>query len=96
MNDYYVYILSNKSRILYTGVTNNLFRRVFQHKHKMLEGFTKKYNIDKLVYFEHTTQIESAIRREKEIKKWRREKKMKLITGTNPLFEDLSAEWYKE
>ncbi|WP_409228687.1 GIY-YIG nuclease family protein [Gudongella sp. SC589] len=87
---YYVYILTNKSnKVLYIGVTNNIARRVYEHKTKMIEGFTKKYNLDKLVYLEETDSIESAILREKQLKKWRREKKIALIERLNPNWEEL-------
>ena len=72
------------------GITNNLERRLYEHKNKLIEGFTKKYNLDKLVYFEHTTDVNSAIRREKEIKKWRREKKNNLIESLNPDWAELT------
>ncbi len=75
MKDYYVYIMSNNSKTLYTGVTNDLMRRVYEHKNEMIEGFTKKYKIKKLVYFEHTEDINSAIEREKQIKGLLRRKK---------------------
>ena len=89
-HNYYIYILTNKyNKVLYVGMTNDLVRRLYEHKNKMLEGFTKKYNIDKLVYYEHTSNIEAAIAREKEIKKWRREKKNKLIETNNPDWKDL-------
>ena len=74
-------------------MTNNLERRMFEHKNKMLEGFTKKYNVDKLVYFEFTGSVEAAIKREKEIKKWRREKKNNLIESINPNWKDLMSEF---
>ena len=91
---YYVYMLTNKhNTVLYTGVTNNLGRRLYEHKNKVVEGFTKKYNIDKLVYFEQTNDINSAIEREKEIKGWRREKKDQLVNSMNPQWKDLSEEW---
>jgi putative endonuclease len=90
MKDYYVYIMTNKSRTLYTGVTNNLSRRVFEHKNKLIEGFTKKYNIDKLVYFEIFNNPDDAIRREKQIKGWLRKKKIDLIESLNPQWKDLS------
>lgn len=78
---------------MYVGVTNDLERRLFEHKNKLIKGFTQKYNINKLVYFEETKDITAAIAREKEIKKWRREKKNKLVTGMNPRWEDLSVAW---
>ena len=89
-HNYYVYVLSNKyNNVIYVGVTNNLTRRVYEHKNKLVEGFTKKYNVDKLVYYEYTNSIEAAIKREKEIKKWRREKKNKLIESMNPEWKEL-------
>jgi putative endonuclease len=92
---YYVYILTNwNNRVMYVGVTNNLERRIFEHKNKLLEGFTKKYNLNKLVYFETTSDIRSAIHREKEIKNWRREKKNRLVETSNPEWNDLSLEWH--
>jgi putative endonuclease len=90
MKDYYVYILSNKSKTLYTGVSNNLTRRVYEHRHKLIEGFTKKYNIDKLVYFEVFSNVDDAIRREKQIKGWLRKKKIELIESLNSEWNDLS------
>ncbi|HJX60620.1 MAG TPA: GIY-YIG nuclease family protein [Thermodesulfobacteriota bacterium] len=91
---YYVYIMTNRSKTLYTGVTNDLTRRVYEHKNKMIDGFTKKYNITKLVYFEETNDILSAITREKQIKGWLRSKKIALIGSVNPKWEDLSEEWF--
>ena len=70
MKQYYVYVMTNKSRTLYTGVTDNLERRVYEHKNKLIEGFTKRYNITKLVYYEETNDVQSAIMREKQIKGW--------------------------
>jgi len=90
---YYVYIMTNKSRTLYTGVTNNLQRRVFEHKNKLINGFTKKYNITKLIYYEVTNEVTSAIAREKQIKGWLRKKKITLIESMNPEWKDLSEEW---
>src|ERR1017187_4927005 len=92
---FYVYLLASKSRRLYVGVTNNLERRLFEHKSKEFHGFTKKYNIDRLVYFEQTTDILSAITREKQIKRWNRSRKIRLVEAGNPTWDDLSAEWYK-
>lgn len=78
---FYVYILTNwDNTVIYIGVTNNLERRLYEHKNKLVEGFTSKYNVNKLVYYEQTSDIRAAIAREKEIKKWRREKKDKLVT----------------
>ena len=92
---FFVYILASKSRRLYVGVTNNLERRLFEHKSKLVEGFTKQYNIDRLVYFEQTIDVLSAISREKQIKSRGRNKKIALIEAINPTWEDLSDEWYK-
>ncbi len=88
---YYVYILTNKSNnVLYIGVTNNLERRMFEHKNKLLEGFTKKYNLTKLIYFEMTEDAESTIRREKQLKNWHRDWKINLINQYNPEWNNLS------
>lgn len=86
---YYVYITASVSKVLYVGVTNNLVRRIWEHKQKHVPGFTQKYNVDKLVYFEHTSEVISALEREKQIKAYRREKKTALIAGTNPDWQDL-------
>lgn len=84
MNNYYVYILTNKKDgVLYIGVTNNVKRRVWEHKQKLVKGFTEKYNADKLVYFEQTPDVYSAISREKAMKKWKREWKVELIESEN-------------
>jgi putative endonuclease len=91
MKSYYVYIMTNKSRTLYTGVTNDLERRVYEHKNKLVEGFTKKYNITQLVYWEEYGDIREAIAREKQIKGWLRAKKIALIESINPDWKDLSA-----
>jgi len=93
MNQYYVYIMTNKSKTLYTGITNNLERRVYEHKQKLLPGFTAKYNITKLAYYEETTDVLAAIAREKEIKGWLRSKKIKLIELSNPDWRDLATDW---
>ena len=90
---YYVYILASRSKNLYTGVTNDLQRRVFEHKQGMSPGFTQRYRIHRLVYFEAFGHIRVAIHREKQIKSWRRAKKMALIESSNPTGEDLSASW---
>ena len=82
--------MTNKSGTLYTGVTNNLERRIYEHKHHLVKGFTNKYNIDKLVYFEETNDINAAISREKQIKAWLRKKKIALIESMNPGWKDLS------
>jgi putative endonuclease len=86
--------MTNRSKTLYTGVTNDLMRRVYEHKNKMIDGFTKKYNITKLVYYEETDDVQAAIAREKQIKGWLRKKKMALIESVNPEWKDLSEGWY--
>ena len=91
---YYVYILTNKmNTVLYTGVTNNLEYRLYEHKNKTVKGFTAKYNVNKLVYYEETGDIIAAITREKQIKGWLRSKKEELINAVNPEWNDLSEEW---
>ncbi len=93
--EYYVYIMTNKSRTLYTGVTNDVMRRVNEHKKKAdPTSFTSKYNIQYLVYFESTSSIQVALEREKQIKGWLRAKKIALIESKNPGWEDLSEEWF--
>ena len=87
---YYVYILCNKTRRLYVGITSNLGRRVWQHKSHIIQGFTKRYNIDQLVYFEVYEEPLDAICREKQIKKYRREKKIRLIELENPEWRDIA------
>jgi putative endonuclease len=94
MKHYYVYIMTNKSRTLYTGVTNNLERRVYEHKNKLVPGFTSKYNITMLAYYEETNDVQVALAREKQIKGWLRSKKIVLIESLNPQWKDLSLEWY--
>ncbi len=86
--EYYVYIMTNKSKTLYTGVTNNLMRRVHEHKNKLIPGFTSKYNIHILVYYESTSNVHAALAREKQIKGWLRAKKIALINSTNPEWKD--------
>ena len=90
---YFVYIMANTGGVLYVGVTNNLETRVDQHKHKRIEGFTKRYNITRLVYFETTNDVLAAITREKQIKGWRRAKKIALIESMNAQWKDLSEDW---
>ena len=91
---YYVYILTNyQTTTFYIGVTSNLEKRIYQHKHKTFEGFTQKYNVDKLVYFETTNSIENALNREKQLKRWHRQWKINLIKEINPNFDDLSESW---
>ncbi len=90
---YYVYILScNNNNTIYVGVTNNLVRRIYEHRNKLIDGFTKKYNVNKLVYYEQTTDIKIAIEREKQIKSWSRKKKNDLINKLNPEWNDLLIE----
>ena len=91
---YYICILTNKSGTLYTGVTGNLKRRVWQHKTKEVKGFTRKYNIDKLIYYETFGDVWSAIAREKQIKGWVRRRKLELIGSMNAEWRDLSEGWY--
>ena len=92
-HNYFIYILTNKNNtVLYTGVTNDLRERVYQHKEKLIKGFTKKYNVDKLVYFERFSHIEEAIAREKQIKAGSRQKKIDLINSINPKWHDLYNE----
>ena len=93
MQDYYIYILSNNSKTIYIGVTNNLERRVYEHKNKLIDGFTKKYNITSLVYFELFNSIEDAIRREKQLKNWHRQWKINLIESVNKEWKDLSVDF---
>ena len=93
MNQYWVYIATNSPRTLYTGVTNDLVRRMYEHEHRLVRGFTSKYHIDRLVFFEVTSDVRAAIAREKQIKAWRREKKVRLVESVNPDWKDLSAEW---
>ena len=89
-NQYYIYILANKKNgTLYIGITSNLVKRAYEHKNNIIDGFTKKYNIHKLVYYEITDDIESAIRREKQLKKWNRKWKINLIEKNNPEWIDL-------
>ena len=90
MNEYYVYILTNFSNTtLYIGITNNLKRRIYEHKNKLFDGFTKKYNINKLIYYEKVSDVKSAIQREKNLKKWNRSWKIELIKTMNPEFKEI-------
>jgi putative endonuclease len=95
MAQHYVYTMASASRVLYTGVTNDLHRRVWEHKQKFIDGFTKRYNITRLVYYEETSDIRAAIEREKQIKGWLRAKKVALIESVNPGWSDLSEGWYR-
>ena len=92
---YYVYMLASKTRRLYVGMTNDIHRRVLQHRMKAIEGFASKYNIERLVWYESTSQVLDAIAREKQIKGWRREKKIELIEEDNPGWTDLARDWYR-
>jgi putative endonuclease len=93
MKTMYVYIMASESGVLYVGATNHINRRVMEHKAGEFEGFTKKYNIKKLVYCETTEHIRAALDREKQIKGWLRKKKIDLIESTNPHWKDLASEW---
>ncbi len=93
MHNYYVYIMaSERNGTLYVGVTNNLVRRVYEHKHDVVDGFTKQYAVKQLVWFEHVEDISTAIMREKQIKKWYRKWKIELIESHNPQWKDLYEE----
>src|SRR5215470_5715517 len=92
---YYVYILTSNSGTLYTGVTYSIFTRALQHKRKETPGFTSKYDVTRLVYYEMFNDVRAAIRREKEIKGWTRKKKIALIESKNPKWQDLASEWGK-
>jgi putative endonuclease len=94
MRHYYVYIMANAGRMFYTGVTNDLERRVFQHKHKLIPGYTTKYNITRLVYYEATASVLAALAREKQIKGWLRSQKVAMIESANPGWRDLSEDWH--
>ena len=95
MKEYYVYIMASKSGVLYTGITNNLYRRVYEHKMGLGSSFTRKYKITKLVWFQEFSDINEAIRMEKRIKGWVRRKKEELIKSINPKWKDLSEGWYR-
>ena len=92
---FHVYILSSANGVLYTGVTNDLERRIFQHQQKQIPGFTATHDINRLVYFEAHGDIRAAIAREKQVKGWRREKRIALIRSLNPAFRDLSLDFHK-
>ena len=92
MSQYYVYIMASQSGVLYTGVTNDLNRRVGEHKEGLIPGFTRKYKVNRLVYYESMRDVNAAIAREKQIKRWRREKKMSLIETINRGWDDLARE----
>jgi putative endonuclease len=93
---HYVYIMTNRSKTLYTGVTNNMQRRMYEHKHHLVAGFTSTYHLTRLVYCEETPDVNAAIAREKQIKGWVRAKKIALIESINPYWRDLSEEWQGE
>ena len=93
VSQYYVYIMASYRGTLYIGVTNDLARRVYEHRHKLVQGFTKKYKTSTLVYYEVTEDVKSAIFREKQIKGWRRSKKVALIEGLNTSWADLAQSW---
>ncbi len=92
MSRYFVYIVASRSRVLYVGVTNDLNRRVGEHKEGLIPGFSQKYKTNRLVYYESTSDVRGAIAREKQIKRWRREKKVNLIENLNPEWNDLARE----
>lgn len=94
MAQFAVYILSSNSRRLYVGVTSDLLHRIGQHREGIIPGFTSRYHVRRLVYFELTPNARSAIEREKQLKKWSREKKLKLIESSNPGWLDLSVDWF--
>ena len=90
---YYVYIMASTSGTLYTGVTNDIKRRVYEHKHKLIRGFTEKYNVTQLVFYEETHDIHTALARERQIKGWVQRKKVELVKSKNPKWQDLSEGW---
>lgn len=93
--EFYIYLLASLSGTLYVGVTDDIARRFWEHKHDKIEGFSKRYQCHKLVYYECYQYIDEAIRREKQLKRWNRKKKEWLIKRTNPHWEDLAKDWYK-
>lgn len=94
MKTYFVYIMANRTCRLYIGVTSDLNRRVYEHQHRLVPGFTSKYHVDRLVYFEEATDPASAITRKKELKGWLRSKKVGLVESANPRWTDLSRKWF--
>ncbi len=96
MAQYYVYVMTNATRTLYIGVTNDLLKRVYDHKGKLTGGFTKKYNVTWLAYHEVTGDVSAALSREKQLKKWSRGKKVALIGSFNPQWKDLAQDWYDD
>lgn len=93
VRDFHVYVMSNRTRVLYIGVTNDLQRRVCEHKRRAEAGFTNHYHLNRLVYFEHHDDAVKAIAREKQLKGWRRDRKIALIESSNPKWSDLSRDW---
>jgi len=93
---YYLYILASASRVLYTGMTNNLRGRLFEHRQKRIASFTQKYNVTQLMHFEVFGDVRRAIAREKQVKAWTRAKRIALIESTNPHWKDLSADWFPD
>ena len=96
MRTYYVYLMASRSRVLYTGVTNNLARRINEHKRGLIPGFTSRYRVTRLVYFEEFADVRDAIAREKEVKGWVRMRKLRLIEERNPTWADLADRWFRE
>jgi putative endonuclease len=94
--EYFVYIMASRSRTLYTRVTSNLARRVYEHRNHLISGFTDRYCVERLVYFESTPDVRAAIEREKQIKRWRRDKKIMLIEMANPDWRDLAEAWRED
>ncbi len=92
MKNYYIYILASKNKVLYIGMTNNLYRRIYEHKQRLVEGFTKKYNVDKIVYYEVHPDLKSAVKREKHLKNCHRQWKINLIESKNKEWKDLYSE----
>lgn len=93
---FFVYILASRSRVLYTGVTRDLLRRVYQHRNAEVPGFSRKYRVNRLVYFEETSSAIAAFEREREIKGWSREKKLRLIESVNAGWLDLAVDWFPQ
>ncbi len=93
---FYVYIIASKSRVIYTGMTGNMRKRIFEHRNDLVDGFTKKYRCHRLVHWESFDDVRNALNREKEIKGWRRSRKVALIEETNPTWEDFAAKWYEQ
>jgi len=93
--DYYVYILTNdRGNVMYIGMTNDLRRRLYEHRQELVDGFTKKYHVHKLVYYEQTSDVNAAIAREKQLKGWNRKRKNALVMSMNPEWNDLSDQWF--